>query len=284
MKKKRIFLLVILMILFGCTTNDKTGNATQHDSQQETQGTQQDTQQEVRRDGIVIALLDTGVSTAAIQSGHLLSGYNYVTNSTDTEDLINHGTAVTSVILGCESAEVEGAAQDAFVIPLVVVTKQDGKVTGISPELLAKAIRDSVDRYKADIINVSLGIHKDDTELLAAVQYAEEKGVLVVSAVGNGGADAKPYYPAAYDTVLAVGSCDAHGNRSEFTQDGADILAQGEGIRLASKNGKIYGDKGTSYAAAYVSANAANMLIKAPSLTPPELREKLIREANLKGN
>lgn len=231
-------------------------------------------------DGVVIALLDTGVSAKAIDSAQLLPGYNYVTDSDDTEDLLNHGTAVASVILGCESAGVEGRAGEAFLVPLVVVTKRDGRTTGVSSEILARAIRDSVDVYGADIINVSLGMHREDAALLEAVEYAEKQGTLVVAAVGNGGADGKPYYPAAYDTVLAVGSCNADGVRSVFSQDGADILALGENLSMASRNGKPYIARGTSYATGYVSAEAANLLIREPALTPAELRAGLIQEAS----
>ena len=51
-----------------------------------------------QREEVIIALLDTGVSTTAIQSDNLLKGHNYVTGTEDTEDRINHGTAVASVI------------------------------------------------------------------------------------------------------------------------------------------------------------------------------------------
>ena len=258
MKKRVLFLLAILVILCGCSHDPAASGTMQED------------------DRVIITLLDTGISTKAISGEQLLPGYNYVTGDTDTEDLINHGTAVASVILGCETAGVEGMAQDAFLVPLVVTTKQNGKTVSVSPEILAQAIRDSVDVYKADIINVSLGVHKDDGALLEAVKYAEEQGVLVVAAVGNDGTEGKPYYPAAYDTVLAVGSCDGDGNQSEFTQSGADILAPGEDISLASKNGKTYGARGTSYATGFVSADAANLLQQETALSPKELRQKLI--------
>ncbi len=277
MGRRVVFLLALLTILCGCSRTPAADGAVRQDDALWQNNTAQVEDTVQSDDRVVIALLDTGVSTKAIDGEHLISGYNYVEDSTDTEDLVNHGTAVASVILGCESAGVEGMAQDAFLVPLVVVTKQDGEMTGISTELLAQAIRDSVDIYGADIINVSLGVHKDDAALLEAVEYAQEKGALVVAAVGNDGVDGEAYYPAAYDTVLAVGSCDADGNKSEFTQDGADILAPGEDIMLASRNGRTYGAKGTSYATGFVSADAARLLMEEATLTPEELGDKLMR-------
>lgn len=273
MKKGLLFLMIIILaFLSGCTT-DRTEGMEEFKVEHTYE----------KSDRVTIALLDTGVSETAIQSEHLLKGYNYVTNSYDTEDMINHGTAVASVILGCKSAGVEGAAVDAYIVPLVVVTKEEGKTVSVSPDILAKAIRDSVDVYGADIINISLGIKKDEPKLLQAVKYAEEKGVLVVSAVGNGGSSATLYYPAAYDMVMAVGSCDKYGQESDFCQSGYDVLAMGEDIWLASRNGIRYGACGTSYATGYVAATAADILMHEKDLSLTELRNRIIEKATALG-
>ena len=259
MKKKMSFLWIILLLFTGCSEEEVV---LQHN-----------------QNHIVIALLDTGVSADAIASDHLLEGYNYMNDTTDTEDQLGHGTAVASTILGCDSAEVTGMAKDAYLVPLVIVTRQDGDLVSVSPETLAKAIRDSIDIYGADIINVSLGIQKDHARLQEAVEYANQKGVSVISAAGNGGEDGKPYYPAAYDTVLSVGSCDRNGIKSEFSQSGAEVLAPGEDLLLASRNGLPYGVRGTSFATGFVSAYAANLLMEDAALTPEELYGKIIEAA-----
>lgn len=259
MKKIFPFFLIILILFSGCSVKE---TVQLHDPSR-----------------IVIALLDTGVSTAAIKSDHLLAGFNYVTGTNETEDLINHGTAVASAILGCESADVTGVAPEAYILPLVIVSKQEGETISVSPETLAQAIRDSIDVYNADMINVSLGIQKDYSALYEAIAYAEQKGIPIISAVGNDGETGKPYYPAAYDTVLAVGSCDRNGKKSAFSQSGAEVLAPGEDIMLASRVGLPYGIKGTSFATGFVSAYAAKLLMKEPSLTPQKLFDKITQKA-----
>ena len=258
MKKIAFFLLSLSLLLTGCAKEPQF----LHDPER-----------------IVIALLDSGVSTTAIGSDHLLPGWNYVTESEDTEDQINHGTAVASAILGSRSAEMTGAAEDAYLIPLVVVTEVEGKTTGVPPETLGRAIRESIDLYHADIICISLGVLREDAELLEAVRYADEQKIPVVAAVGNDGEDGQPLYPAAYDTVLAVGSCDKNGNRSAFSQNGADVLAPGEDLLLASRSGRSYGVKGTSFSTGYAAAHAAKLLMEDPTLTPAQLYEKLIEKA-----
>lgn len=256
---KQILALVLsLLFLGGCAAGEQ--------------------QTQMKYDRPVIALLDTGVSAAAIGAENLLPGHNYVTNTSDTEDRINHGTAVASVILGCDSAGVTGLAEDAcYIVPLVVADESGS----VSPDVLAQVIRDSIDSYGADIISISLGIRKDAEAVRDAIAYAEEKNVLVVSAVGNDGESEELYYPAAYDTVLAVGSHDKEGNVSRFSQQNgtADILAPGEDIWLASRNGKTYGARGTSYATGYVSAAAALLWVESPRLTAEEVAQTMLSSA-----
>ena len=233
------------------------------------------------REEVVIALLDTGVSSTAIQSDSLLKGHNYVTGTDDTEDRINHGTAVASVILGCESAEVVGIVPDIALVPLVVTDKADGETKSVTPDALAQAIRDSVDKYGACIINVSLGIKKDDPAVKDAVAYVQKQGALVICAAGNSGDSEELYYPAAYDGVLTVGSHDKDLKVSSFTQQNGtvDILAPGEDIWLASRNGKTYGAKGTSYATGYVSATAALLWQTDLTQTPEEISQTILSTA-----
>jgi len=229
-------------------------------------------------DSVAIALLDTGISSRAIDPARILQGYNYVTESTDTEDRINHGTAAAGIIVGCEAAGIRGIAPEALLIPLVITDRVEGKVCGVTPEVLARAVYDAVSVYGADLINLSLGIRRDSLALREAVDFAQKRGVLVLSAVGNDGKDGAPYYPAAYDSVVGVGSHDREGKVSSFSQQNgtADFLAPGEDIWLASRNGGVLGAKGTSYATAYATATAARLLDLSPSLSPAELRRELI--------
>ena len=239
--KKLLVIVLSVLCLYGCTEK------------------QADELSGIKRDEIIFALLDTGVSTAVIKSETLMSGQNYVTGTDDTEDRINHGTAVAGVILGCESAEITGVAPNTALVPIVVTDKINGETVSVTSEVLAQAIRDSVDRYGASIINVSLGIKKDDAAVRDAVTYVQGKGALVISSAGNDGDSTDLYYPAAYEGVLTVGSHDKNFKVSGFTQKNGtvDILAPGEDIWLVSRNGKPYGTKGTSYASGYVSAAAA---------------------------
>ena len=230
----------------------------------------------ITRDPVVIGIIDTGISTNAIDSDHILEGKNYLDPSLSTEDTYGHGTAVASVILM--------ELPQAQFVPLVSNAYNKGKIKQVDNDVFAQMIRDAVDVYHCQIINLSVGLILDKPSIREAVAYAEEKGVLVVASVGNDYATDGEfvYYPAAYETVLAVGSVNKERKEiSDFSQRGdwVDIYARGEEITIKTLSGNTRESEGTSYSAAIVTARAARLLQKNPYLTPTQLREKLLKKA-----
>ena len=225
---------------------------------------------------IIIGIIDTGISTNAIDSDHILEGKNYLDPSLSTEDTYGHGTAVASVILR--------EFPQAQFVPLVSNAYNKGKIEQVAGDVFAQMIRDAVDVYHCQIINLSVGLILDKPSIREAVAYAEEKGVLVVASAGNDYAtDGEfTYYPAAYETVLSVGSVNKKKNEiSDFSQRGewVDIYARGEEITIKTLSGDKRESEGTSYSAAIVTARAARLLQKNKNLTPAQLREKLLKKA-----
>ena len=225
---------------------------------------------------VVIAVIDTGFSTAAIPADSVRAGKNYLDPTLSTEDTYGHGTAVASVILSRYPA--------AQLVPLVSNAYDGGRMTQVDNDVLAGMIRDAVDVYGCHVINLSAGLALDKPSIREAVAYAEGKGVLVVASVGNDyeTVGSFRYYPAGYDTVLAVGSVNAELTEvSAFSQRGAwvDLYACGEGITITTLSGNTRTSDGTSYSAAYVTAVAAALLADNPTLTPAQLRETLVQRA-----
>ena len=70
-------------------------------------------------DPVKIAVIDTGISTAAIENDRIAEGYNYVCPGDGTEDKIGHGTAVAGLIVGSPALNVEGVCPEAVLVPLV---------------------------------------------------------------------------------------------------------------------------------------------------------------------
>jgi subtilisin family serine protease len=228
------------------------------------------------REPVVIAIIDTGISSRAIPEKYILEGKNYYDPSLSTEDTYGHGTAVASVIL-------ERFPQARFV-PLVSNVYDNGKVKQVSNEVFAQMIRDAVDVYDCQIINLSVGLILDKPAVREAVAYAEEKGVLVVASAGNDYATEGDfvYYPASYDSVFAVGSVNRKGTKvSNFSQrsNWVDLYACGEDVTIRTLSGNTRESEGTSFSAALVTARAARLLQLDPTLTASQLREMLLTEA-----
>lgn len=235
-------------------------------------------------ENIKIAIIDTGISTRAIDSTHLEQGYNYLEENTDTEDSIGHGTAVAGLLVGAPSAQLTGIVPQAELVPLVYQTKDEkGKVQKGNQEVIARAIRDAVDLYGCRVINLSVGTTLGSALMREAVNYAEEKNAVVISSVGNSNGENPEalYYPAAYPTVLGVGSVNKWGQVSDFSQRNESVMlvAAGEKIWTVSKEGKPLLTNGTSFATAFVSGAAAALLSAHPDLTAAEVRHILYGSA-----
>ena len=227
---------------------------------------------------IRIAVIDTGISADAIDQKNIDEGYNYILSNTSTGDTIGHGTAVAAIIAGSGTAGVTGLCPDAVLVPLVYYSKSDDNnaVKGDLP-MLAQIIRDAVDVYSSDIINISSGAKVDTPDIRDALAWAEQHGVLVVSSAGNDG-DGTAYYPGVFPTVLCVGTVNNSGDGpAAFSNryNGVDLLAPGMNLVLVDPKGETVTVSGTSFSAAWVTGAAAALLGADPTLTPYQLRKLL---------
>lgn len=230
-----------------------------------------------------IAILDSGISTMAVNSESLEEGLNGIRPSSATEDTTGHGTAVASIIVGSESAGIEGICPQAVLIPLVYCEKDYlGRTVNADAETVGELIRDAVDTFQCDIINISAASAKDDSSLRSAVEYAVEQGVIVVTCAGNTNLTTPDnvYYPGAYDGVICVGAVNPQGEVSDFSQRGEylDFVAPGEELPAATMEGELTTVAGTSFSAAYVTGVIADLLSDEPDLSrqQEELPQKLM--------
>jgi subtilisin family serine protease len=246
-----------------------------------------DIPEDIDGSGVRIALIDTGVSLKYIDESRIAEGKNYVFPDKSTNDLLGHGTALAGMILGSEKLNLKGIAKEAEIVPLVYYTRYIAGGVSINGgiEAICKAIYDAIDVYDCRIINVSSGVTTDDENLRKAIAYAEEKNVLVVSAVGNTNRSSPEdiYYPAAYDTVVGVGSVDEQKEVASFSQRNASVklMAPGTNIPTVPITGRTRPVKvsGSSYSAAYVAGVAALLIEANPNLRVSELREILYETA-----
>ena len=231
-----------------------------------------------------IAIIDTGISTLALDSGQIAQGKNYILPNENTEDKINHGTAIASLILGKVDRGLIGAYPEATLVPIVYFSIDGNAIVKGDASMLAKCIYDAVDAYSCRVINLSAGVLNDSKELIDACDYAEKKGVVIVSAVGNDNQSYPQniYFPAAYDAVIGVGAIDNSGEVALFSQrnSSVDVVAKGKDLWVSRASGRMTYVSGTSYSTAFVSATVARILSENPNFSPEDVRNILYKSAD----
>jgi subtilisin family serine protease len=201
---------------------------------------------------VVVAVVDSGVcANHPDLQGRIRAGYDFVDNDNDPADVFGHGCGVAGVIAANANngMGIAGVAPNVQIMPLRVLDANGlGNYSNI-----AAAIAYAVDNG-ANIINLSLAGSSSSSIIEAAVNYATQRGVIVIAAAGNF-AQPRAYYPAAYTNVIAVGSIDPNLQPSSFSNYGADIdvWAPGRDILTTSMNGDYQFMSGTSFAAPVVA-------------------------------
>ncbi|MDD2211649.1 MAG: S8 family serine peptidase [Clostridia bacterium] len=246
----------------------------------------------VNAEAVKIALIDTGIDLdkQLLNRERILDGTNYIFPGSTCDDLVGHGTRVASIILGTTDGTIPGSAPEAVLVPLVFLSKYpSGVVNNGGVATICTAIYDAIDLWDCRIINLSLGVTASDPALEKAISYAEEKNVIVISAVGNDNliAPNHVYYPAAYASVVGVGVADGLG-AADFSQRGESVMvlagSRDETV-LSIKNWPDYETvSGSSYTTAYVTGLAATLLAQWPDLTPEDFRQILRHSCKKMGN
>ena len=237
--------------------------------------------------------------------------YEYYTDdwtySTDDED--EEDTKDTDI---SEENEDEDSDDDGTVGLGKFIEKNQADFTGINPgmELYSVQVLDEQNEAPVSriiegiewavendikILNISVGMEKDNEKLHKAIKKAYEAGILIVAAAGNKG---EIQYPAAYEEVIAVGSVDYTGSisieeeansvesatRSAISAKSSssciELAAPGEGVLSVGAFGIETEVSGTSMAAGEVSAIASILWQQDTSVSSHFIRELLRVGAN----
>jgi thermitase len=237
---------------------------------------------------VYLAIIDTGVDAnhpdlsqrMRRNSNGTVYGYNAQLNNANTNDFHGHGTHCAGIAAahtgnGVGVAGVAGAAP-VQMMPVKVLNDQGfGTMSDV-----ARGITWAADNG-AHVLSLSLGGNAGTQQLADAVNYAWNRGCVVVAAAGNNGSNA-PFYPAFYENALAVAASDPDDRLTNFSQYGAwvDIAAPGSNILSTLPSNAYEAWSGTSMACPHVAGAAALIWSCAPNLTNQQLRLALENNAD----
>ena len=235
----------------------------------------------------------------------------------ECEDTFGHGTFMAGLIAGdgtSSDGAFKGAAPEAKIVAVKVAgfdgaTDVSNVLAGIQWAVAHKS------KYGIRVMNLSIGTDATQTPKLSPLNYAVQRawkaGITVVVSAGNGGPSSRTILKPADDPfVVTVGASNDEGtvaieddavpvfsSRGPTKADGSakpDVVAPGtHTISLRSPGSAIdqeYGSTavvqddyfrgtGTSMAAATTSGIVAQILQKTPSLTPDQVKNRLVSTA-----
>jgi subtilisin family serine protease len=267
--------------------------------------------QNITGNGIVVAVLDTGVDynhpdldgniwqNADEIAGNGIDddlngfiddirGWDFLYNDNYPMDLdvYGHGTHVAGLIAAERNDfGITGVAYNAKIMPVRVLSSFGSG----EPNNIAAGIRYAANNG-ANVINLSFKKDYDTfNQLTDAIQYANNKGSVVVMAAGNSGG-IQPVYPAinADRWGIAVGSIDINGRMADTSNRAGStpldyVVAPGVDIYSTTPYDTYDILTGTSMATPHVAGVAALVLNTNPTLTPGQVEYILTTTANRNG-
>ena len=221
-------------------------------------------QQGLTGDGVRIGFVDSGINAAHEDlDSNRISGANFNSDGLNyDEDNYGHGTFAAGLV----AAQTDNGLGLAGIAPKAEIKAYrvfSNKTTTTS------AVVNAIDQAIADgcrILNLSLGTPSSSVTLSSAIDRAAEAGIILVAAVGNNGTSTLQY-PAAYTSVIGVGSVDDGSAVSSFSQRNSSVYVTAPGGGVASldhtsANGyslnlSAASNRGTSFSAPVVTGMAA---------------------------
>jgi len=192
----------------------------------------------------------------------------------DPMDFNGHGTHCSGIASAVtnNSIGIAGVCWNAKIMPVRVGYTSEEEVGQIDSAAASLGIHYAADNG-ADVLSMSFGGPIPSYLMHNSLEYAYEKGVVLVSSAGNDNTDKKKY-PAGYEEVISVAATNQYDYRAYFSNYGnwVDIAAPGVDINSTYPNDTYRLASGTSMACPHVAGLAGLILSKNNSINPERVK------------
>ena len=223
---------------------------------------------------IKVAVIDSGIDIFHPDlSDRLVSGYDYIDNDNNPNDLIGHGSHVAGIICQC----TPGLNID--IMPIKVIDA-DKKTKGFA---LYFAFLYAISE-NADVINISLFNPEPLDFFDNWIPRAVELGIPVIVSAGNDPRNPRDVFqtsPAGVSTAITISSINENEEFSSFSNYGSlvDFCAPGDKIWSCDQNHTYCRRDGTSMSAPHVSALVAMYKLRYPDASVGEIENWMRQNA-----
>lgn len=182
----------------------------------------------------------------------------------------SHGTHCSGIV-GARTDNTVGISAIGFNVKIIPV-KATANSAGSNAVSAGYAGIVYASRCNAKVISCSWGGTVSAVSDQAVIDYAFNRGAIIVAAAANDGNQVL-HYPGAYNNVYCVASSGSGDIKSGFSCYGTwvDITAPGESIYSTVPNNSYTNMQGTSMATPLVAGLAGLMLSKNPYMTPTQV-------------
>ncbi|MBD3285884.1 S8 family serine peptidase, partial [candidate division WOR-3 bacterium] len=227
-------------------------------------------------EGAGVAVLDQGVDTTHEDLvDNLYMGWDFNEDDADYYDIGGHGTQCCGV--ACAKIDngigIAGVAGDGNLMACKIWGDND-----LYTSMITNAINYAVDN-DVKAISMSWGGYEYNSFLNNIMNDAWDRGAFLCAGAANSNID-DPFYPAAYDKVMAVGGIQSDGGRWTGSNygDWVQIFAPGG---LSTKRGGGYGGvQATSFTTPQIAGLAALVWSAYPHATNQQVWDNIINGAD----
>lgn len=236
---------------------------------------------------VIVAIIDTGVDVEhpEFEGKEFVGSFDATGEDTPHLDLHGHGTHVAGIAADDgRTGKMAGVAWDSPIMPIRVMDSTMSIYTYyLTDAMIYLGEYAEANPGKRIVANMSIGGRGYSYAFKDAIDFAAERGVLLVTSAGNDYVRIISY-PSAYNGVVTVAASTPHDDKADFSTTGwwNSVAAPGVGIWSTVTEGGYESWQGTSMASPFVTGAAALLLAQHPELTPLQMKNQI--EQTARGN